>query len=185
MLDWLFGKKPPPEPPSVDQVWIDAAARDRALVRAAEAGPVDVMTFFDDTLDHVRRVLDRPGVRLQRADRITTLGSRILVAERHPLPAENRALLERIALLAPGVVPVFLSHLDDPLLRRFGGDRLRDLMIQLGLGPDEPVEHGLVTKALANAREKVAAKATGSTSTRSMEEWLTLNLGAQRPTTRE
>lgn len=185
MLEWLFGKKPPPDPPSVDQVWIDTAARDRALLRAADAGPIDVITFFDESLHHLHEAVKHPNVRLHRADRLLTAGARIFVAERHPLPAENRALLERLVLLAPGVVPVFLTSIDDPLMRRFGGDRLREVMLQLGIGPDEAIEHTLVARALANARAKVAAKATGSTSTRSMEEWLDLNLGVQRPTTSE
>ena len=83
----------------------------------------------------------------------------------------------RLAELAPGVVPLFFSALDEPLLRTFGGERIIALLDNLGLAPDEPVEHRMVSDSLANAREKVAARLGSGppARARSMEEWFTRN----------
>ncbi|MCC7107380.1 MAG: SEC-C domain-containing protein, partial [Chloroflexi bacterium] len=43
------------------------------------------------------------------------------------------------------------------LMRRFGGSRIAGLMDRLGLEEDVPLEHGMVTKAIEGAQEKVEA----------------------------
>ncbi len=189
MFDWLFGKAPPPDPPSVDRVWVDLAARDAAIVREAGKGPVVIYAFFEATLERVRQALLAAGrtpgadLVLVRADRPARgpEGAAILVAERHPLPVANRNLLARLAGDHPGVVPVFFTALDDGLMQRFSGDRTANLMRQLGLSADEPVEHTFVSKALANAREKVAQKAGPAAeldlTAPSMEAWLDRHIG--------
>lgn len=190
MFDWLFGKKsaPPPERPAVDRVWIDLAARDAALVREARGGPVVIVACFDDTLARLRAglaqagIVEGGGIGLARADRALRGDGAIHVAERHPLPGVNRALLERLAGERPDVVPIFHSALDDALMRRFGGDRTAKVMEQLGLERSEAVEHPLVTRALAQARDKVAAKVDAAAELDaygpSMEVWLQRHLGA-------
>ena len=75
------------------------------------------------------------------------------------------------------MVPTFHTALDEPLMRVFSGDRTARLIQQLGLPPDEPVEHKFVTQALASAREKVAGRVKFVQSARSMDEWVRLNLG--------
>ena len=49
----------------------------------------------------------------------------------------------------------FYVALEDELMRRFGGSRIAGLMDRLGLEEDVPLEHGLVTKSIENAQEKV------------------------------
>ncbi len=185
MFDWFRARRAPAGPPFVDRVWVSLAARDRALVRAALEGPVTVIAFFGATRDRAQAALaaagsgvqvtlaDRPGRRLEGA---------IVVVEHHPLPGVNLALLERLASEAPGVVPVFYSALDEPLMLRFGGQNVAQMMARMGLVDDEPIEHPMVGKALTSAREKVAARlgavAAAATSARSMEEWLELYLPA-------
>src|SRR4029079_11814506 len=51
----------------------------------------------------------------------------------------------------------FYVSLEDELMRRFGGSRIASLMDRLGLEEDIPLEHGLVTKSIENAQEKVEA----------------------------
>lgn len=181
MFDWLWKKAPPPDPPSVDRVWRDLAARDGALVREAHAADVALIAFFEGTAVHVGALLARGGEPppVLLAHELGRLRSprAILVAERHPLPTENRALLLRLEELAPGVVPTFFSALDEPLMRAFGGARVTALLDSLGLEPDEPIEHAMVQNALANARRKVAERLGSGppARARSMEEWFTRN----------
>ncbi|HVM76891.1 MAG TPA: preprotein translocase subunit SecA [Candidatus Paceibacterota bacterium] len=54
----------------------------------------------------------------------------------------------------PGSSQFFLS-LEDDLLRIFGGDRIKSMMERLDLPEDQPIEFGMVTKAVAQAQEKV------------------------------
>ena len=51
----------------------------------------------------------------------------------------------------PGTTAFFVS-LDDEIMRRFGGDRVKSLMQWAGMDDETPIEHSMVTKALANAQ---------------------------------
>ena len=57
----------------------------------------------------------------------------------------------------PGSSRFFLS-LQDELLRIFGGDRMQNLMLKLGMEEDVPIESGLITKRIAAAQEAVEAQ---------------------------
>ena len=46
----------------------------------------------------------------------------------------------------------FYASLEDEIVRRFGGDRIKGLMQWAGMDADTPIEHPLVTKAITNAQ---------------------------------
>jgi preprotein translocase subunit SecA len=54
----------------------------------------------------------------------------------------------------PGEAKFFLS-LQDDLLRIFGGERMQNLMLRLGMEEDVPIESKLITKRIAKAQEAV------------------------------
>ncbi len=54
----------------------------------------------------------------------------------------------------PGSSRFYLS-LEDDLLRIFGGKRISSIMDKLGIDEGEPIEHGLISKAIENAQSKV------------------------------
>jgi preprotein translocase subunit SecA len=56
----------------------------------------------------------------------------------------------------PGRSKFFLS-LEDDLMRIFGSDRIRSIMTRLGMKDDEPIEHSMITNAIAKAQKKVEA----------------------------
>ena len=56
----------------------------------------------------------------------------------------------------PGSSRFYLS-LEDDLLRIFGSERISNIMNRLGIEEDQPIEHGLVTKAIESAQRKVEA----------------------------
>ena len=98
------------------------------------------------------------------------------VVEHHPLPSKtDQLLLDLRRLQVP--LPVFHVALDEPLLRTFGGDKVASLMQSLGLTEDEAVEHALVTRALAKARSKLAARVRGPIDAQSMAQWFARNVG--------
>ncbi|HUW46552.1 MAG TPA: preprotein translocase subunit SecA, partial [Dehalococcoidia bacterium] len=46
----------------------------------------------------------------------------------------------------------FYASLEDEIVRRFGGDRVKGLMQWAGMGEDTPIEHPIVNKAMTNAQ---------------------------------
>ncbi|MCP4115040.1 MAG: preprotein translocase subunit SecA [Desulfobacteraceae bacterium] len=54
----------------------------------------------------------------------------------------------------PGSSRFYLS-LEDDLLRIFGGERITAIMNKLGIDEGEPIEHGLISRAIENAQSKV------------------------------
>ena len=56
----------------------------------------------------------------------------------------------------PGTTRFYVS-LEDDLMRRFGGDRIKSVMNFAGLGDDQALENSMVSKALGNAQTKVEA----------------------------
>lgn len=46
----------------------------------------------------------------------------------------------------------FYASLEDEIIRRFGGDRVKGLMQWAGMDENTPIEHPVVTKAIANAQ---------------------------------
>ena len=54
----------------------------------------------------------------------------------------------------PGRSKFFLS-LEDDLMRIFGSDRIKGIMTRLGMKEDEPIEHSMITNAIAKAQKKV------------------------------
>ena len=54
----------------------------------------------------------------------------------------------------PGASKFFLS-LEDDLMRIFGSDRIKGIMVKLGMKEDEPIEHNMISNAIAKAQKKV------------------------------
>ncbi len=57
----------------------------------------------------------------------------------------------------PGMSRFYLS-LQDDLLRIFGGERIQNLMLRLGMTEDEPIESGMITKRIEAAQKAVEAQ---------------------------
>ena len=51
----------------------------------------------------------------------------------------------------------FYVSLEDDLMRRFGGDRIKGMMNLMGIEEDQPLQAGMVTKALGTVQTKVEA----------------------------
>jgi preprotein translocase subunit SecA len=54
----------------------------------------------------------------------------------------------------PGASRFFLS-LEDDLMRIFGSDRIKGFMTRMGMKDDEPIEHKMISNAIAKAQKKV------------------------------
>jgi len=82
-------------------------------------------------------------------------GLRIIGSERHESRRIDNQLRGRAGRQGdPGSSRFYLS-LEDNLMRIFASDRVASLMKRLGMKPGEPIEHGLVSKAIENAQRKL------------------------------
>jgi len=104
------------------------------------------------------------GAALEEARRITQPehervvargGLHIVGTERHEARRVDNQLRGRSGRQGdPGSSRFYLS-LEDDLLRIFGSERIQKIMERLGMEEGEPIEHKLVTRAIATAQKRV------------------------------
>jgi preprotein translocase SecA subunit len=94
---------------------------------------------------------------VERQQVVDAGGLFILGTERHESRRIDNQLRGRAGRQGdPGASRFYLS-LEDDLLRIFGAERIQGLMTRLGMEEGEPIEHRLITRAIANAQSKVEA----------------------------
>jgi len=96
------------------------------------------------------------GTDIKLGDGVRELGGLfILGTERHEARRIDNQLRGRAGRQGdPGVTQFFVS-LEDELMRRFGGDRLKGMMEKMGLPDDEPIESGAISKMIESAQSKI------------------------------
>jgi len=91
----------------------------------------------------------------EKVEVIEAGGLHILGTERHESRRIDNQLRGRSGRQGdPGSSRFYLS-LEDDLLRIFGSERISRIMDRLGMEEDQPIEHGLVSRAIENAQKKV------------------------------
>ncbi len=92
-------------------------------------------------------------------DEVVEAGGLVIVAtERHESRRIDNQLRGRAGRQGdPGASRFFLS-LQDDLLRIFGGEKIQNLMLRLGMEEDVPIESGLITKRIEAAQKAVEAQ---------------------------
>ncbi len=82
-------------------------------------------------------------------------GLHIIGTERHEARRIDNQLRGRAGRQGdPGSSRFYLS-LEDELLKRFGSDKVTNLMERLGMDDDTPIEHGMISKTIENSQTKV------------------------------
>ncbi|MFA4911814.1 MAG: preprotein translocase subunit SecA, partial [Desulfobacteria bacterium] len=105
---------------------------------------------YQETLDQMMHICRR-----EKEEVITLGGLHILGTERHESRRIDNQLRGRSGRQGdPGSSKFYLS-LEDDLLRIFGAERISTIMDKLGMEEGQPIEHGLVSKAIENAQRKV------------------------------
>jgi len=89
-------------------------------------------------------------------EKVKELGGLLVIGtERHESRRIDNQLRGRAGRQGDPGDSVFFLSLEDDLLRLFGGDKLKALMDRLKLPEGEPIESGMVTKAIETAQKKV------------------------------
>jgi preprotein translocase subunit SecA len=114
----------------------------------------DPMTKYAERWAEVLRDVYRETKQYQ--DQVKAAGGLYVVGtERHEARRIDNQLRGRAGRLGdPGRSRFFLS-LEDDLIRRFGGDRITGIMDRLGIEDDQPIEAGMISKAIENAQTRV------------------------------
>jgi hypothetical protein len=117
-----------------------------------DKAPDEYRQRFNEVLDSYKRTCAD-----EREKVLVAGGLHILGTERHESRRIDNQLRGRAGRQGdPGSSRFYLS-LEDDLMRIFGADRIQGIMSRLGMEDGEPIEHGLVTRAIENAQKKVEA----------------------------
>jgi preprotein translocase subunit SecA len=81
------------------------------------------------------------------------VGVDVVVYGRNATRAADEAIERFADALGANAHLTFHLSLEDPLLEQFGAT-LKPLLEKLGMKPDEPIAHAMVTRAIANAQRK-------------------------------
>ena len=96
------------------------------------------------------------GTDIQLGEGVKELGGlRIVGTERHESRRIDNQLRGRSGRQGdPGESRFFIS-MEDDLMRLFGSDKTKEMVEKMGIGEDEPIEHGMLSKAIESAQKKV------------------------------
>src|SRR6185503_19903987 len=108
---------------------------------------------YERIFQHFKRLTDA-----EHNEVVNQQGLHIVGTERHEARRIDNQLRGRAGRQGdPGSSRFYLS-LEDDLMRIFGSDRISGLMQKLGMEEGVPIEHGMVTKAIARAQKQVEAQ---------------------------
>ena len=129
---------------------LNAKHHEREAQIIAEAGQPGKLTIATNMAGR--------GVDIKLGEGVVAKGGlHIVGTERHESRRVDNQLRGRAGRQGdPGSSRFYLS-LEDDLLRIFGSDRIAPIMGKLGMEGGEPIEHGMINKAVENAQKKVEA----------------------------
>jgi preprotein translocase subunit SecA len=109
--------------------------------------------------DELERIQQAVQSRWQEEhERVVALGGLyVLGTEKHEARRIDNQLRGRSGRQGDPGDSRFYVSLEDDIMRRFGGDRVKAVMGWAGLEEDQPLEHSMVTKAIGSVQTKVEA----------------------------
>ncbi len=91
-------------------------------------------------------------------DRVVELGGlHVVGTERHEARRIDNQLRGRAGRQGDPGSSRFYVSLEDDIIRRFGGDRVKGVMEWAGFDEDTPLEHGMVGRVIENSQTKIEA----------------------------
>ncbi len=98
---------------------------------------------------------DDPGWRQEHDSVIGLGGLYVLGTEHHDARRIDNQLRGRSGRQGDPGCSQFYVALEDELMQRFGGDRIKSVMSWSGMDDETPIENKLITKSITSAQEKV------------------------------
>lgn len=162
-----------------DKIWLAEENKWEACVQQVKNEKDTIIcVWFDESFQKIETFFSSHGL---PTDKIITArelarnyiqNNALIFAEHYPLHLKEQELYEKLGLTKATVY----SSLDEPLFTHFGGDRISNLVKQMGMKEDEAIEHALITSSIKNAQEKINLKVSFDQSAYSQADWFRKNL---------
>jgi preprotein translocase subunit SecA len=139
---------------------LNAKQHDREAQIISEAGRLNAVTIATNMAGRgTDIVLGGQDATPEEKSKVIELGGlAILGTERHEARRIDNQLRGRSGRQGdPGQTQFYIS-LEDELMRLFGGDRIQSIVTKLGLGEEDVIEAGMLSKSIENAQKRVEGR---------------------------
>jgi len=175
----LFKKKNDSDTVTVtDKVVISEPAKLAVLLEAWNKQPQSVIVcWFEESLEKITAYMNEhsaaavPVLLVRDALTAQRAGRTPIFAEHYPLLSKEQDAYRAMHLEKA----VVYSSLREPLFNQFGGERIIQVMVQLGMKDNELIEHSMISSAIRKAQDKIEQKTALDHLARSQEEWIEKN----------
>ena len=175
----LFNKKKDAGTNVKDIIWISTEAKWKGLIELWKKNNETIFIFwFDESLRQAEHFLTQYATAninfttAREVHRHLTENKPVVFAEHFPLKNKEQELFKDLGLEEVKV----LSALDEPLFKKFGSDKIIQMMKQLGMNESESIQHTMITNAIQNAQEKIEKKLTVEQMAHSQNDWIEKNV---------
>jgi preprotein translocase subunit SecA len=139
---------------------LNAKQHEKEAEIIAEAGRMGAVTIATNMAGRgTDIVLGGQEASPEEREKVVALGGlAILGTERHESRRIDNQLRGRSGRQGdPGQTQFYIS-LEDELMRLFGGDRIQGIVTRLGLGEEDVIEAGMLSKSIENAQKRVESR---------------------------
>jgi hypothetical protein len=173
----MFGlfKKKDKGVPVTDHIWMTEQAKWQACLDFYLQNKQTVfVAWFEESRNKLKAFFAAKGVTdtvVYDAGFYNTMpanNDQVIFVEHFPLQETEQQKFRDLALQKA----VVYTSLDEALFGAFGGEKIVQLMLKMGMKENEAIQHSMVTAAIKRAQEKLAAKAIISGSSKSQRDWL-------------
>lgn len=96
------------------------------------------------------------GTDIKLGEGVREVGGLLIIgSERHEARRIDNQLRGRAGRQGDPGASQFYVSLEDELMRRFGGDKMKDMMDRLKLPEDQPIQNGIISKTIESAQSKI------------------------------
>ncbi len=127
---------------------LNAKNHEREAAIIANAGTLGAVTIATNMAGR--------GTDIKLGEGVKELGGLYVIGtERHEARRIDNQLRGRSGRQGDPGVSQFYVSLEDELMRRFGGDKLKNIMERLGLPEDQPIQNSLISRSIESAQTKI------------------------------
>jgi hypothetical protein len=176
----LFKKKSS-ETKVIDKIWMAQVDKWKACAELTRTNPDNFfVAWFDETRQQLEDIFIKENLPIQNILSAREAGTHQLknkpfvFIEHYPLRSKEQLLFTS---LQPSDILIY-SALDEPLFMHFGGEKIIQMMKQLGMKETESIENSMLSNAIRNAQEKIEKKVLADQTSRSQNDWLSKNFSS-------
>ncbi|MEI9807316.1 MAG: hypothetical protein WDO16_05210 [Bacteroidota bacterium] len=162
----------------IDKIWMSEKAKWNGILELWKKDPdIVIIAWFNSTINHLETLFAKEttspvSFHLAREIHSSMIkGKQVIFAEHHPLRAREQEQFRQWQLQQA----VVYSAMDEPLFQQFGGEKIIQLMKQLGMPEEGVIEHKMISHSIENAQQKIEKKVSNEHTASSQQEWMEKN----------